>query len=268
MDKLIELAISIGPNVLVLAAIIFWSKSLIQYFFSESIEIKKDELNQELEKFKLKLKYDEDKNKHLLDLEKDRLNQNFVNETNISLNKFQIENIKVNRVLPILEELTKEIKNLQALMSTNLTTLLNKGDSTVYEKNRVEIHTKLLDLSGKLDLYIPYEITKILNQLVRLSSNSFHLGTKYDPAYLAIYGITNKKEMFENAAEYLNEHYNVFFELLSVYIQEFKVSRKNDEKILDVLRENNFSTTDYKFITAKFDKTFIENEILLTEFAS
>ncbi|MGM1055473.1 MAG: hypothetical protein ACQEWG_06265 [Bacteroidota bacterium] len=267
MDKIIELAISTGPSILILAAVIFWGKSLIQYFFSESIEIKKDELSQELEKFKLKLKYDEDRNKHLLDLEQSRINQEFINETNISLNKFQIENIKVNRVLPILEELTKEVKNLQALLSTNLNTLFNKGDSRFYEEKRVEIHTKLLDLSGKLDLYIPYEITQILNRLVLLSSNSFHNGTKYDQNYLNIYEITNKKDFFKNASEYLNDHYNVFFELISVYIQEFKVHRKNDTKILDVLKENNFSTTDYKYSTTKFDIKLIENEILLTEFA-
>jgi len=55
METIINMFFASGPAVLLVAAGIFWGKNIIEYFFKETVELKKNELNQQLEQYKLNL---------------------------------------------------------------------------------------------------------------------------------------------------------------------------------------------------------------------
>jgi hypothetical protein len=68
--KSIEILIALGftvGQILLLIVIGFFGKKLFEYFFSKSIELKKSELNQELEIHKFNLKSESDKHKLIID---------------------------------------------------------------------------------------------------------------------------------------------------------------------------------------------------------
>jgi hypothetical protein len=254
MDKLIELFMASGPSVLLLAACIFWGKNLIEYFFKETVELKKQELNQEFEKFKLTIKNQEDDYRHRLEMEK-----------NYTLNKYQIENIKVNRVLPIVEEFSENIKLKRVLFGTYLNVLLNKGNPENYENKRIEIHTKLLELSGKVDIYIPFELKKIMDRLILLVSNSFHDGNEFDSNFLQVYQIENKEVLFHDCLSYLKIYWEAYYEMISLYIQEFSIKSKGDERIVAILGKHKINPETYDIIHDTIDIQKIENLVLLSD---
>jgi len=82
MAELYNLIETNGPGVLIILAVLLFGKKLIEYMFSETIELKKLELNQDLE------------------LHKNKLNQeskNFQNLLDIKLNQFNIQFSKLHQ---------------------------------------------------------------------------------------------------------------------------------------------------------------------------
>jgi len=66
MTTLIEMVIASGPAVLLVAAGILWGKNVIEYFFKETIELRKNELDQKLEQHKLNLEKEKNVFQHTL----------------------------------------------------------------------------------------------------------------------------------------------------------------------------------------------------------
>ncbi|ANQ49941.1 hypothetical protein MY04_2572 [Flammeovirga sp. MY04] len=64
MAKIIELIINNGSPVLLILVCLFWGKNIIEYFFRETIEIKKNELNQGLELHKKNIEIENKKLQH------------------------------------------------------------------------------------------------------------------------------------------------------------------------------------------------------------
>ncbi len=77
MDKLIELLISSGPPALLVLVGLVWGKNLIEYFFKETIEIKKDELAQNLENYKKEIEQENKNFQHQLDAKLQEFNIKF-----------------------------------------------------------------------------------------------------------------------------------------------------------------------------------------------
>ncbi len=100
--KLIELAITNGPFVLILGIIFFWSKSLIQFTFSKDIELKKSDLNKQLEDHKATLSQESYKFTHFLsqDLEAHKSKLDLIKlESNIQFSHLHLERAGVIRDL-------------------------------------------------------------------------------------------------------------------------------------------------------------------------
>mgnify|MGYP003419320231 FL=1 len=76
-----------GPNAFFLLAVLVFSKKLIVYFFDETIELKKAELNQDLENHKKELEQQNKDFQHSLDLK--------LNEFNIRFSKLHQDRAEV-----------------------------------------------------------------------------------------------------------------------------------------------------------------------------
>ena len=104
MDKLIELLISSGPPALIVFVSIVWGKNLIEYFFKETIEIKKNELVQNLENYKKEIEQENKNFQHQLDAK--------LQEFNIKFSSLHSERAKV------IKELYTKLIELQSSMFT------------------------------------------------------------------------------------------------------------------------------------------------------
>jgi hypothetical protein len=103
MTELYNIIQTNGPGVLIILAILLFGKKLIEYFFSETIELKKTELNQELESHKNKLEQQSKDFQHSLDLK--------LNEFNIQFSKLHQDRAEV------VKELYYKIVELQSAMT-------------------------------------------------------------------------------------------------------------------------------------------------------
>jgi len=266
MDKLIELFYTSGPSVLVVAALIFFGKNIIEYFFKETVEIKKQELDQELESFRLKLKYEEDNHKLKLDQEMLRFDAELKKEINFQTNRYQIETIKINRVLPFLEELSEQIKLSKSFYLTYFNVLANRGNPAQYEATRLEIHSKLLQLSGKLDIYIPYELKKIINILIKIISNSVVDGKVFAEIYKQESTDYHRQVFLENCLTYLKCYWNSYYEIVTLYTLEFNIKAKADTRIIDILQTNDIDIQTFEILNTQIDTEIIEKLIMFREY--
>ena len=288
MDKLVELAITSGPAVLLVAAGIFWGKNIIEYFFKQNVELKKQELKQEFEKFKLTITAEEQDYKHRLNLEFEKFkltitakeedykhklnlelakfNQTSQNETNFTLNKYQIESIKINRVLPNLEEFSENVKQMQVLFNSYINALENRVDYRSKENARVDIHVKMLAVSGKIDIYIPYELRKIINKMILIISNSFMDGRIFSEIYKQEISNKHRAVFLAECHQYLSHYRNAYYDIVGLYVQEFSILSKGDKRIEEILTSNKIEINEFNIIDEKIDVANIENLLLLNEY--
>lgn len=93
MAEIIKLLLYSGPSILFILAGLFWGKKVIEYFFDETIEIKKLELTQQLELHKSSLEQQSKSFQHQLDTK--------LNEFNIRFSKLHQDRAEVIKELYI-----------------------------------------------------------------------------------------------------------------------------------------------------------------------
>ncbi|MGL6127068.1 hypothetical protein [Chryseobacterium artocarpi] len=156
MAELLKILMYSGPSVLILLILIFFGKNAIEYFFSETIEIKKKELNQNLENHKMLLDQQNRSFQHSLDTK--------LNEFNVRFSKLHEERANVikelyerlvklhsatvtltRRIHPIIEDAEKEEK--QRLENVN--NALNEFNK-FYLVNKIYFDKELSDRLDKV----------------------------------------------------------------------------------------------------------------------
>ncbi|WP_203257660.1 hypothetical protein [Hyunsoonleella ulvae] len=190
MEELYSLIQTNGPGVLIILAVLLFGKKLIEYFFSETIELKKTELNQELESHKNKLAQQNKDFQHSLDLK--------LNEFNIQFSKLHQDRAEV------VKDLYYKIIELQSAM-TIFTRRIHPivEDAEKEKQERIERVNK--GLSNFVNFYMPNRIyfdKELAEKLDKLSNEYRSKG--WDYAYMSRYlsesGMT--KELYE---EYSNK---------------------------------------------------------------
>src|SRR5690606_14194835 len=124
-------------------AILLFGKQLIEYFFSETIELKKTELNQELESYKSKLEQQNKDFQHKLDLK--------LNEFNIQFSKLHQDRAEV------VKELYHRIVELQSAM-TVFTRRIHPIIKDAAKEKQERIDRVNEALMGFVNLYMPNRI--------------------------------------------------------------------------------------------------------------
>ncbi|MBQ0907931.1 hypothetical protein KBJ98_04360 [Flavobacterium sp. F-328] len=102
MKELLEYLKYSGPSTLIILTGLVFGKSLIKYFFEETIELKKDDLKQHLEKYKSSIEQNNKDFQHLLDIK--------LNTFNIRFSELHQERAKV------IKELYFKLLELQSSM--------------------------------------------------------------------------------------------------------------------------------------------------------
>lgn len=132
MAELLKILMYSGPSVLILLILIFFGKNTIEYFFSETIEIKKKELNQNLEKHKMLL---------------DQQNRSFQHSLDTKLNEFNVRFSKLH------EERAVVIKKLYELLIKlhSATVALTREIQPIFENADEEEKQRLLAVNTALN---------------------------------------------------------------------------------------------------------------------
>ncbi len=123
MEEVVKLVLYSGPSVLVILAGLVWGKKLIEYFFDEAIEIRKLQLNQNLEGFKGQIEQQNKDFQHQLD--------RTLNEFNIRFSKLHEERAEV------IKELYKRIVELHSAMvifTRRVHVVIDNGDKEEEER--------------------------------------------------------------------------------------------------------------------------------------
>lgn len=102
MEELLKLVLYSGPSVLVILAGLVWGRKLIEYFFDEAMEVRKLQLNQNLESFKGQI---------------EQKNKDFQHQLDTTLNEFNIRFSKLHQErAEVIKELYKKIVELHSAM--------------------------------------------------------------------------------------------------------------------------------------------------------
>ena len=166
MVELVELIKYSGPSVLLIGVGLVWGKNLIEYFFKESIELKKFELNHDFEKFKSDI---------------DQQNRNFQHSLDTRLNEFNIKYSKLH------EERAEVIKELYVRLIELQTAMLDytrRGQSVrdgeeIKDARLQRVNKALFDYNS---FYIPRKIffsSEITNKLNNLAQEYWDKGWDY-----------------------------------------------------------------------------------------
>lgn len=156
MAELLKLLIYSSPSFFILLILIFFGKNIVEYFFSQTIEIKKKELTQNLENHKSQLEQENRNYQHLLDTKLNEFNVRFsklheeranvIKKLYTLLVKLHSATVTLTRsIQPIFEDAEKEEK--QRLENVN--NALNEFQK-YYLVNKIFFEKKLADRLDKI----------------------------------------------------------------------------------------------------------------------
>lgn len=137
MAELLKLIMYSSPSVFILLILIFFGKNIVEYFFSQSIEIKKKELAQNLENHKSHLEQENRIYQHTLDTK--------LNEFNIRFSKLHEE--RANTI----KELYTRLVRLHAATVT-----LTRSIQPIFENPEKEEKQRLENVNNTLNEFQKY----------------------------------------------------------------------------------------------------------------
>lgn len=143
MTDLYSLIQTNGPSVIIILAVLLFGKQLIVYFFDETIELKKAELNQNLENHKKKLEQESKDFQHSLDLR--------LNDFNIRFSKLHQDRAEV------IKELYHKVIELQSGM-TVFTRRIHPIIEDANKENEERIERVNKGFNAFVNFYLPNRI--------------------------------------------------------------------------------------------------------------
>lgn len=167
MVELIEYIKHSGPSAILIIVGLVWGKSIIKYFFDETIELKKFELNQDFEKYKSSIEQQNKNFQHTLDTK--------LNEFNIRFSELHQERAKVIKKLYL-----KLVELHSAMYSYTRKGHIIHADAKKEEQERIErVNKALIDYNN---YYIPNRIffsRNIVEKLNNLSKKYHETGFEF-----------------------------------------------------------------------------------------
>lgn len=210
MNELLEYIKYSGPSTLLLLVGLVWGKSLIKYFFDETIELKKNELNLDFEKYKSEIEQQNKNFQHSLDTR--------LNEFNIRFSELHQERAKI-----IKELYYKLIELHSAMYDFTRRAHLIYEDAEKESKQRIDRFNKAWhDFNG---FFLPNKIffSKTLADKINTLSMTYR-NTGIDFAYSKedLKEREFYKESFEKIKKISNEVETSFGELIEDIGDEFR----------------------------------------------
>lgn len=130
--------------------------------------------------------------------------------------RLEVETIKLNRVLPGLEEINLQIANHRMMFTTYIHACVNnEGLRSGMEDMRLEADKKIINEIYKISIYLPPEMRIILNELRRIVSCSWK--NPIDIHCFIKQSIFDKEQIFEKAQDLYSLYHDCFYEMVYNY---------------------------------------------------
>ncbi len=130
--------------------------------------------------------------------------------------KLEVETIKLNRVLPGLEEINLQIANHRMMYTTYVHACVNnEGLRPGLEDMRLEADKKIINEIYKISIYLPPEMRMILNELRRMVSCSWKNPQEINRTIKQ--SIFNKQEILDKALDLYSVYHDCFYEMVYNY---------------------------------------------------
>jgi hypothetical protein len=213
-------------QILLLIVIGFYGKKLFEYFFSESIELKKAELNQELEIHKFNLKSESDKHKLIVDKEMEVFKG--------SLSKMAFEH--QTKYQQLHTDRAETIKKLFVLLN-DLETKMESLMRPFQHSNEKPYEEKYKESSESANTFVTfYQTNEIL-----FSKTTCELFEKINSSFLTAWkDFTFSRQQSsrvssEEFKETIDKEFNAYYEILKKEIPKLKSKLKDEfRKLLGV----------------------------------
>lgn len=159
---------------------------------------------------------------HKFEKNKNQDNHNLQLERELLYKDLEFEKIKLERVLPELENINNILYEHRMMFNTYLYWIINKCDNTKeIEEERVELDKKIILSLSKVSLYIPSEFRALINSYRKLISCSW-TATQYVTNTL---GDTGEMEKILNSAHDLYDDISLaFYEMSKKFLGLVKES--------------------------------------------
>lgn len=130
--------------------------------------------------------------------------------------RLEVETIKLNRVLPGLEEINLQIANHRMMYTTYVHACVNnEGLRSGMEDMRLEADKKIINEIYKISIYLPPEMRMILNELRRIASCSWKNPQEINR--IIKQSIFDKGEIMAKAQDLYSLYHDCFYEMVYNY---------------------------------------------------
>lgn len=226
MDKIIELALTSGPAVLLVAAGLVWGKNIIEYFFSEMVAIRKLELDQDLEIHKNELA----KEKASFDGELNKALELHKNELEIVKQEYQVQfsHLHQERASVIKQLYAKLLELHSAMVFFTRTMHAVINDAEQEEKERIDrLNTAYADFKN---YYLPNKIffsKAVAAQLDKLCEEYWSKGDDFARTQQFFKSKSIPAESYKYFTEKMNEISDYVIKTLPPLIEELESEFRN-----------------------------------------
>ena len=130
--------------------------------------------------------------------------------------RLELETIKLNRVLPLLEEINLLIATHRMMFTTFVSTCIDNGCLREdFEKARLELDTKIIDAIYKISIYLPTEIRILLTEIRLIISCSWKEPKTVHGNIRA--SVFNKKEITIRSSALYAKYHECLYDMISNY---------------------------------------------------
>lgn len=180
----------------------------------------------------------------------------------IHTTKLEMETVKLNKVLPLLEELNKNIVNHKIMYYTYVNWILNNGRLRKgYEDERVKIDGEVIELVNQVAIYLPREMRALLYSIRAVISVSWK-----EPNVLhniIIQDNLDIKDVGARTVDLYNSYTECFYEMVGEYCK----IKNNEQVYSDILQKYNLDEKG-KLVANDLMSRFVKAYILHHEFTS
>ncbi|RKR08194.1 hypothetical protein C8C83_5429 [Flavobacterium sp. 90] len=212
-----ELGVTTAGQILVFIAIGFFGKKLFEFFFNASIEIKKAELNTELENFKQNLS--SEAQNHKLELDKNLESHKSLLSQASQENQIRFSKLHSDRA-EIVKNLYSKLVTMEKSMNSFMAPFQAAGDIPLEEKRRIAANdgNDFSDYFDSNEIFFNENTCSIINSINENFEKAFNEFTAISP------GQPNA----QNEILRMHKSMNAYYDILNKKVVELKSKLKAD----------------------------------------
>ncbi|PHS60710.1 MAG: hypothetical protein COB00_14815 [Alcanivorax sp.] len=199
-----------------------------------------------------------------LDLQKQEVGSALQIQKDIAIRKAEFEKVKLDRVLPLLEDMNSVVSQHKLMNNSYVSWIVNKaGIPEDFEKKRVALDEQLLKSIYSAEIYLPNQIRAVIRQIRKIVSCSWK-----DP--LPIYHLLLEKGTFNSVTDVCNDANDLYGDLINCFYDmcnKYLGVSECEESYSDILNRFNFSN-DVNPIDPNPAQSFLWKFILVHEYVS